>query len=70
MAVVVNTNRQLLSYNKPGEPTGRHRDVTVVTNNGTRNYEDLIANMEGCNANVRFDESRDDFNVLQVRSMA
>lgn len=67
MAIVVNTNRNLLSSGKPGEPMGRHRDVSVVANNGTRNYEDLVANLEGCTANVRFDERRDDFNVLQVR---
>lgn len=67
MAVIVNTNRGLLSKNlKPGEPNGRHRDVTVVANNGTRGYGDLIASLEGCAANVRFDENRDDFNVLQV----
>lgn len=51
---------------KPGEPLGRHRDVAVVANNGTRTYENLIANLEGCTANVRFDETRDDFNVMQV----
>lgn len=67
MTVVVNTNRQLLGFGRPGEPTGRHRDVAVILNNGTRSYEDMIANMEGCNANVRFDERRDDFNVMQVR---
>ncbi|CAM9749179.1 unnamed protein product [Scytosiphon promiscuus] len=66
LAIIVNTNRQLLSKNKkPGEPTGRHRDVAVVANNGTRRYDDLIEKLEGCTANVRFDEKRDDFNVLQ-----
>lgn len=64
---MVNTNRNLISYNRPGEPTGRHRDVTIVANNGTRNLDDLLASLEGCNANVRFDETRDDFNVMQVR---
>lgn len=68
LAIIVNTNRYLLSGGKPGEPMGRHRDVSVVANNGTRYYDDLIASMEGCNANVRFDERRDDFNVMQVRS--
>ncbi len=37
-----------------------------MANNGTRTYSDLIANLEGCTANVRFDETRDDFNVMQV----
>lgn len=67
IAIILNTNRHLISYGRPGEPTGRHRDVTVVANNGTRVYEDLLASLEGCNANVRFDERREDFNVLQVR---
>ncbi|CAM9385524.1 unnamed protein product [Pylaiella littoralis] len=65
MAVIINTNRVLLSKNrKEGEPMGRHRDVSIVLNNGTRTYHDLIGNLEGCTANVRFDESRDDFNVM------
>lgn len=67
LAVIVNTNRNLLATKRPGEPTGRHRDVAIVANNGTRSFYDLVANMEGCNANVRFDEGRDDFNVMQVR---
>ena len=66
LAIIVNTNRSLLSRARPGEPTGRHRDVSIVANNGTREYGDLIAGLEGCTANVRFDERRDDFNVLQV----
>lgn len=66
LAVVINTNRNLISYNKPGEPSGRHRDVTIVANNGTRNLDNLLAGLEGCNANVRFDETRDDFNVMQA----
>ncbi|CAM9749252.1 unnamed protein product [Scytosiphon promiscuus] len=66
LAIIVNTNRQLLSKGrKPGEPAVRHRDVSVVANNGTRRYDDLIENLEGCTANVRFDERRSDFNVLQ-----
>eukprot|EP00752_Nemacystus_decipiens_P005062 g4596.t1 len=66
MAIIVNTNRQLLSKDKkPGEPAGRHRDVAIVANNGTRSYADLIGSLEGCSANVRFDERRDDFNVMQ-----
>lgn len=68
MAIVVNTNRQLLNKDKkPGEPVGRHKDVAIVANNGTRSYADLIGSLEGCTANVRFDERRDDFNVMQVR---
>lgn len=68
MAIIVNTNRQLLNKDKkPGEPVGRHRDVAIVANNGTRSYADLIGSLEGCTANVRFDERRDDFNVMQVR---
>ena len=67
MAIIVNTNRALLTKNlKPGEPNGRHRDVSLVANNGTRNYGDLVGGLEGCNGNVRFDERRDDFNVMQV----
>ena len=68
IAIIVNTNRSLLSRARPGEPTGRHRDVSIVANNGTRDYGDLITGMEGCTANVRFDERRDDFNVMQVRA--
>lgn len=48
---------------------GRHRDVSVIANNGTRNYGNLIDATEGCTANVRFDETRDDFNVMQVRKV-
>lgn len=71
MAVIINTNRVLLSKNrKEGEPMGRHRDVSIVLNNGTRTYHDLIGNLEGCTANVRFDESRDDFNVMMVSDRA
>lgn len=70
MAIVINTNRQLISKARPGEPTGRHRDVAIVANNGTRDYADLLAGIEGCTANVRFDERRDDFNVMQVRNGA
>lgn len=67
LAIIVNTNRQLLNKDKkPGEPTGRHRDVAIVANNGTRTYENLIGSLEGCTANVRFDERRDDFNVMQA----
>lgn len=69
LAVVVNTNRNLLTKARPGEPVGRHRDVSVVANNGTRRYDDLVAGLEGCTANVRFDERRDDFNVMQVRGL-
>ncbi|CAN0240733.1 unnamed protein product, partial [Ectocarpus sp. 12 AP-2014] len=63
LVIVANTNRQLLNKDKlPGEPMGRHRDVSVIANNGTRNYGNLIDSLEGCTANVRFDETRDDFN--------
>ncbi|CAM9668538.1 unnamed protein product, partial [Laminaria digitata] len=65
IAIIVNTNRSLLSRARPGEPTGRHRDVSIVANNGTRDFGDLISGLEGCTANVRFDERRDDFNVMQ-----
>lgn len=63
--VVVNTNRKSVP-SKPGEPAGRHRDVSLVANNGTRTAADLRASMEGCNNQIRFDERRDDFNVLQA----
>ncbi|CAM9959851.1 unnamed protein product [Ectocarpus sp. 12 AP-2014] len=66
LVIVANTNRQLLNKDRlPGEPMGRHRDVSVIANNGTRNYGNLIDSLEGCTANVRFDETRDDFNVMQ-----
>ena len=69
MAVVIDANPEPVGKDgKPEEPTGRHRDVTIVANNGTRSHADLIGSMEGCAANVGFEGGGDDFNVGQVRT--
>jgi mannose-binding lectin 2 len=40
-----------------------HRDVTVLVNNGNKNYQMMTETIEGCNINVRYHAERADFNV-------
>jgi hypothetical protein len=61
IGVVVDTRRE---SSGPGQQ--RHRDITVIANNGTRSEVEVMENIVGCNANVRFWERRDDFNVLKA----
>jgi hypothetical protein len=44
----------------------RHRDVTVIANDGTRTSDDMMLNLAGCNGAIRLWEGRDDFNPLQA----
>mmetsp|Transcript_15700 Transcript_15700/g.22166 ORF Transcript_15700/g.22166 Transcript_15700/m.22166 type:complete len:428 (-) Transcript_15700:41-1324(-) len=43
----------------------KHRDVSIVWNNGKKTNEQLKENISGCNMNIRYWEGRDDFNVLK-----
>jgi Legume-like lectin family len=58
LGVVVDTNRD--------DSNGRHRDISVVLNNGSKDGTRVLAEMTGCNANLRYWEGRDDFNVLKA----
>ncbi|KAG5178457.1 concanavalin A-like lectin/glucanase domain-containing protein [Tribonema minus] len=58
IGIVVDTKRN--------EGDNRHRDVSVVMSDGRRTREQIQSNLVGCNANVRYWEGRDDFNVLRA----
>ncbi|CAM9662286.1 unnamed protein product, partial [Chrysoparadoxa australica] len=68
VAIVVDTQHHMLSP-RPSvqrDPSVKHRDVTILANNGTRTTAEMMAEMVGCNANLRYWEGRDDFNVLKA----
>ncbi|CAM9996743.1 unnamed protein product, partial [Phaeothamnion confervicola] len=44
----------------------KHRDVSVVVNNGQKGFNEVTDALTGCNANLRYYEKRDDFNVLKA----
>jgi Legume-like lectin family len=58
LGIVVDTKRN--------EGDGRHRDISVVVNNGSKGSEALLTGLVGCNASIRYWEGRDDFNVLRA----
>lgn len=51
---------------KNTETMGRHRDVTVLVNDGKKTYEMMTADVQGCAAKVRYHASRDDFSVMDA----
>ncbi|CAM9642084.1 unnamed protein product, partial [Hapterophycus canaliculatus] len=66
LAIIVDTNQQLTPEGaKLESPASRRRDVAIVANNGTRTYDDLMANLDGCTADVKFGERKDDSELLQ-----
>ena len=48
---------------KNTESLSAHRDVTVIVNDGEKNYEMMTENVMGCNTNVRYHADRGDFSV-------
>lgn len=38
------------------DKTGKHRDIRVLINDGTKKEAELVVETRGCNANFRFDE--------------
>jgi mannose-binding lectin 2 len=51
---------------KNTESISTHRDVTVLVNDGTKTYEMMTENVQGCNTNVRYHADRADFSVLDA----
>lgn len=51
---------------KNTENIASHRDVTVLVNDGTKTYEMMTENVQGCNMNVRYHADRADFSVLDA----
>jgi mannose-binding lectin 2 len=51
---------------KNTENLASHRDVTVLVNDGTKTYEMMTADVQGCNTNVRYHAQRADFSVLDA----
>lgn len=51
---------------KNTENLASHRDVTVLVNDGTKTYEMMTENVQGCNTNVRYHAERADFSVLDA----
>lgn len=49
---------------KNTENLAKHRDVTVLINDGTKTYEMMTETVLGCNTNVRYHAERADFSVL------
>lgn len=51
---------------KNTENIAAHRDVTVLVNDGTRSYELMTQDVQGCNANFRYHADRADFSVTDA----
>jgi mannose-binding lectin 2 len=51
---------------KNTENLANHRDVTILVNDGTKTYEMMTADVQGCNTNVRYHAQRADFSVLDA----
>lgn len=45
------------------ENLAHHKDVMVLINDGTKTYEMMTANVQGCDTNVRYHSERADFSV-------
>lgn len=56
IGVIIDTfkNAELLSY---------HKDITIVTNEGENDQEEMLTNSVGCMGDVRYHEERGDFSV-------
>lgn len=48
---------------KNTENLAAHRDVTILINDGTKNNDQLLKEIKGCNTNVRYHNDRADFSV-------
>jgi lectin, mannose-binding 2 len=48
---------------KNTENIAAHRDVTILVNDGTKSYEMMTENVQGCNAALRYHADRADFSV-------
>lgn len=48
---------------KNTENLAAHRDVTVIVNDGEKTWEMMTADVQGCQANVRYHNDRADFSV-------
>lgn len=51
---------------KNTENLASHRDVTVLVNDGSKTYELMTTDVQGCAANVRYHAQRADFSVLDA----
>ena len=51
---------------KNTESLANHRDVTVLVNDGSKTYEMMVEDVQGCSANVRYHAQRADFSVLDA----
>lgn len=51
---------------KNTENLANHRDITVIVNDGTKTYEQMTANVQGCDTNVRYHSQRADFTVTDA----
>lgn len=51
---------------KNTENLASHRDVTILVNDGTKTYEMMTSDVQGCSANVRYHAQRADFSVLDA----
>ncbi|CAM9762935.1 unnamed protein product [Scytosiphon promiscuus] len=61
LSVVVDTERRRSLLDEiSGDLAALDRDVTVIAGNGTRSYEDVVANLEGCTADIMPSERNDD----------
>jgi mannose-binding lectin 2 len=49
---------------KNTENLANHRDITVLVNDGTKTYEMMTQQVQGCNTNIRYHAQRADFSVL------
>lgn len=43
----------------------RHRDISIVVNDGRQRSDEVLSKLTGCNASLRYWEGRDDFSVLK-----
>jgi mannose-binding lectin 2 len=46
-----------------------HRDVTIVVNDGEKTWEMMTEEVKGCNLNVRYQSTRDDFSIKDSSSV-
>jgi len=53
----------IVDSSRIGLHQGKHKDVRLLINDGTRDEDDLLRDSVGCSATFRFSEDRDDFNV-------
>lgn len=51
---------------KNTENLAAHRDVTVIVNDGEKTWEMMTADVQGCQAQVRYHNDRADFSVTDA----